>query len=92
MVSEDNRLTKKREITPFLMAIIDKLIKMQTDCAKLEYYDNDQASRRLKQDFNDLRENEIKDFHKRILSIREEINNKYNQSKKKKKDEHNEEL
>lgn len=87
MISEENRLTKKRDITPTLMAIINKLIVMQKDCAKLEYYNNDQASRRLKLDFIDLRDNEMIDFHKLILSIREEINNTYNKSKKPRKDE-----
>lgn len=60
---------------------------MGGDCAKLEYYDNDKASRRLKLDILNLRDNEMKNFHKLILAIREEINNKYNQSKKPKKDE-----
>jgi hypothetical protein len=69
------------------MAIIEKLIVMQKDCAKLEYYDNDQASRRLKQDFIDLRKNELEKFHRHILSVRDEVIDKYNQSKKRKNHE-----
>jgi hypothetical protein len=89
MVSEENRLSKKREVLPMLDAVIGKLTKMAADCAKLEYYDNDQASRRIKLDIIDLRDNEMKNFHRFILSIREEINQKYNKSKKQRKDEHN---
>lgn len=78
-------MDKKREILPLLMSIIEELSALGEDAAKLEYYDNDQASRRLKYEFIRIRDNSMVAFHKHILSIREEINNKYNQSKNKKR-------
>lgn len=83
-MENDKILRKKRIIQPLILNIIDKLMVMAKDAATLEYVDNDQASRRLKMGFVSLRDNEFDALHKNILSIREEINSKYNQSKSKK--------
>lgn len=70
--------------------VIGKLMEMSEDAAKCEYYDNDQASRRLKMTFVNLRDKEMKVLYRAIVALREEINSKYNQSKKQRKDEQSE--
>lgn len=88
MPAEDkHKLTKKREVLPLLNEAINKLVSISGDAAKLEYYDNEQASLRLKKDLVDFRDNEFKNLHRFVIDIREEINNKHNQSKKTRKDE-----
>lgn len=86
----ENTLSKKRLILPLINDVIAKLVEMSADAAKLEYYDNEQASLRLKRGFIHLRDNELNKLHKNIISLREEINNKSNQSKKIRKDEQSE--
>lgn len=82
-----HQLIKKREILPLINNVIAKLVELSADAAKLEYTDNEQASLRLKRDFVHIRDQEITTLHKNIISIREEINNKHNQSKKTRNDE-----
>lgn len=71
-----NRLEKKREVLPLINNVISKLVAMSEHAAKLEYHDNDRASRDLKLAFINLRENELNILHRNILLIRDEINNK----------------
>lgn len=88
MPVEDKKiLTKKRLVLPLLNDAINKLVSISADAAKLEYYDNEQASLRIKKDLVDFRDNEFKNLHRFVIDLREEINNKHNQSKKTRKDE-----
>lgn len=82
-----NHLTKKRQILPLINDVIAGLVALSNDAAKLEYGDNEQASLRLKRGIVHLRDTQLKKLHIEIISIREEINNKHNQSKKQRSDE-----
>lgn len=86
-MASNNHLTKKRQVLPLIDAVISKLVIMSKDAATLEYLDNEQASLRLKRAFVDLRDKEFSNLHKNIILIRENINNKHNQSKKTRNDE-----
>lgn len=86
-VEDKHKLTKKRIVLPLINDVINKLVEMSADAAKLEYYDNEQASLRLKKGIVDLRDGELKTLHRFIIDLREEINNKHNQSKKTRKDD-----
>lgn len=67
-------LKKKREILPHLDKVIAKLVSMAPECAKLEYTDNDQASRRIKRSITELKNNELKEFTEFIFDLRAQIN------------------
>lgn len=74
---------KIRELNPLIQAAITSLVNMSSDASKLEYYDNDQASRRLKQAVVDFRHDELGNLEKAIKEIRSTINNKSNLKKQK---------
>jgi len=64
---------KKREILPTLNNAIAKLSMMSGDAAKLEYTDNDQASKRLKADLSDFVHNELKVLQSLVYAVRTDI-------------------
>jgi hypothetical protein len=64
---------KKREIFPMLNDIIADFVAMGNDVAKLEYYNSDEASLRLKRAIVEINHGKLKNFHKYVISLREEI-------------------
>lgn len=72
---------KKRELTPLINSAIQRLINMNADAAKLEYYDNDMASRRLKKEIVDFEHGELKNLKDAVKDIRESINTKKQKTK-----------
>lgn len=67
---------QKREILPVLHRVINALVALSPDCAKLELMDNDQASKRLKRDLSALKETELKEFTDLVFGVRAVIRNK----------------
>lgn len=59
---------------------------MGIDVAKLEYYDNDDASRRVKLGLVNFENNEFKALKRSVLGVREVVNKNKSQSKKQKND------
>lgn len=55
---------------------------MSEDAAKLELFDNDNASRRIKRDITDFKNGPLKKFSDEIVKIREHINNKTTKTQK----------
>lgn len=76
--------SKIRHLLPELQAAILKLSDMAYDVAKLEYYDNDDASRRVKLGLVNFENNEFKALKRSILGVREIVNKNKSQSKKQK--------
>jgi len=68
------KVSKKRELLPKLQGMILALTNMSADAAKLEYYDNDQASRRLKRDIVNFEHDHLQPFKTDVKSLRETIN------------------
>lgn len=64
---------KTRELIPLINAAIAKLVAISADAAKLEYQDNDQASRRFKRGIVELENIEISALKTASKGIREEI-------------------
>jgi hypothetical protein len=71
-----NGANKIREILPSLDKAIVALTRLSADAAKLEYLDNDEASRRLKRDIKDFEQNDFYPLKKLVINIRAEINSK----------------
>lgn len=69
-------IDKKRELLSHINECIASLVEMSADAAKLEIHDNDQASRRLKQNIKDFEVKKLKPFKEKVLDIRQLINNK----------------
>lgn len=67
-------MNKKREVLPLLNKCIESLVAMSGDAAKLEYTNNEQASKRLKIALSDFSTDELKSFQQLVFSIRAEIN------------------
>lgn len=74
---------KKRELTHFIDSAIKALVDMHADAAKLEFFDNDEASRRLKRDIVDFEHTELKNLKEAVKKIREAINSRPSRSKNK---------
>ena len=66
--------SKIRHLLPVLQAAIFKLSDMSADIAKLEYYDNDDASRRVKLGLVNFENNEFKALKRSVLGVREVVN------------------
>ena len=62
--------TKKRELLPELNKLIISLSNLSGDVAKLELYDNFEASRRVKRALVDMRNKDLKEFQKKIEETR----------------------
>ena len=67
-------IVKKRELLPKLNKIIVELSKLSGDVAKLELYDNEQASKRVRKSIIDVRNIHLDDFLKEISNLRIDIN------------------
>lgn len=67
---------KKREVLKLIANCTKSLANMSEDAAKLEIFDNDKASRRLKRDIALFKEGPLKEFTDAVYKIREEIRNK----------------
>jgi hypothetical protein len=65
--------TKKRDLIPTLQNAINKLMLLSEDMAKLEYMDNNLASRRLKKDLAEFKETELKALTDAVFEVRREI-------------------
>lgn len=72
---------------PFLNDAITKLVSLGMHLSKLEYHDNDSATRDAKKILREFKEGELNRLQKQIFSVREEVvKNKYNQKKQRKDD------
>jgi hypothetical protein len=72
---------KKRELlkgNDSLESLIGRFIDLSGDCAKLELFDNFEASKRVRKGLMDIRNIYIKEFEKKIGEIRVDIKNKRN--------------
>lgn len=69
-------VTKKRELLPDFNSLIVRLSNLTGLVAKLEYHDNDTASRELKRKLADFELRDLKSFKDKVLGVRAEINNK----------------
>jgi hypothetical protein len=67
-------LPKKREVLKYLNKSIESLVEMSADAAKLEYTDNEQASKRLKLAISRFKHEGLKDLERCVFGIREHIN------------------
>lgn len=67
-------MEKKRSLLDPLTKLINDLMALRTDAAKLELVDNDTASRRLKRDLYAVECNSLKAFKRAVLDTRDEIN------------------
>ena len=74
-------LTKKREVLLLLNKAIEKLVSMSADAAKLEIYDNEVASKRLKMSINKFKHEELNDLQRAVLDLRSEWNMKKGKKK-----------
>ncbi len=63
----------KREILPTLNNAINALVALSGDCATLEMWDNDQASRRVKRDIASFKQKELKALSDLIYDARADI-------------------
>lgn len=68
------RMEKKRSLLDPLNNVITALVALHADAAKLEFVDNDLASRRLKRDLAKLEITELKAFKRAVLNTRDEMN------------------
>jgi hypothetical protein len=66
---------KKRELLNYLNEAIIHLSNLSSDAAKLEIYDNDAASRRLKQGIVDFEKGPLIKLKDQVLITRREIKN-----------------
>lgn len=73
---------KKREVLPLIKNCVDSLMAMSEDAAKIELFDNDQASRRLKRDITAFKNGPLEKLTTEVYKIREHINNKTTKTKK----------
>jgi len=64
---------KKREVLPRINEAIAKLTELAADAAKLEYYDNEQASLRFKRGLVEFENKEFAALKQTSKGIREEI-------------------
>lgn len=67
-------MEKKREILPLITNASVAICDMSLSAAKLEYYDNDDASRKLKQQIVDFEHGPLKALKDMVKGIREEVN------------------
>lgn len=67
---------KKRDMLAPLNKAIVALSNLSGDAAKLEFSDNDQASRRLKKRIAEFTHGELKELKEAIYSVRDDINQK----------------
>ena len=63
----------KREILPTLNNAINAVVALSGDCATLEMWDNDQASRRVKRDIASFKQKELKALSDLIYDARSDI-------------------
>lgn len=74
---------KIREMVPLIDAAIQKLVRMSADAAKLEYSNNDEASRRIKRDLVEFKNTELANIDTAIKEVRTQNNS----NKQKRRDE-----
>lgn len=70
---EEKMSQKKREILPLLNSAIMDLTAMSADASKLEYYNNDQASKRLKRAITDFKNGSLKKLQDTVFDIRNDV-------------------
>jgi hypothetical protein len=80
----NDQSAKIRHLLPMLQDAIVYLTDLAPDLAKLEYYNNDDASRRVKLALVNFEKSRLKPLKEGIMNIRETINQNKNQSKKQK--------
>lgn len=66
-------MEKKRELLSLLNKCIIAMSNMTGDVAKLEIMDNDVASRKIKRDMLNFKNNELTEFNKAIHKTRDEV-------------------
>lgn len=67
-------MDKKRDLLEPLTNVINAFMTLHSDAAKLEFSDNDQASRRLKLALSNIENGELKALKRAVLDTRKEIN------------------
>lgn len=67
-------IVKKRELLPKLHKVINALVNMHSDLAKLELVDNEEASLRARRDLIDIRNIYIQELSDEITNLRFDLN------------------
>lgn len=67
-------ITKKRDLLPKLHKVINALVDMSADLAKLELTDNEEASKRARRDIIDIKNKYMKDLNDEITNLRFDLN------------------
>lgn len=67
-------IVKKRELIPKLNKVINALVSMSADLAKLELTDNEEASKRARRDIIDIKNIYLKDLNDEITNLRFDLN------------------